>query len=249
MIVDGFTFYNELDMLELRLNELKDTVDLFVLVEMTKTFTGHDKPLTFAAARERFRKWPIRHVVVTDVPVADAWTREGWQRNAIVRGMEGVPDEAVVLISDVDEIPYHGAIPTELTDKSLAVFEQQFFYYTFNNRVKGKWKGTRAATASSVRAWTPQVIRNRGNTFVPNGGWHFSYMGGPDKISEKLQGFSHQEYNTPEFNNKEHILSVMHNGTDLFKRDQLMKMEVVPGDSHLPQYVRDNHDRFAAYFL
>ena len=37
MIYDCFTFFNELDILELRLQLLYDVVDKFVLVESTKT--------------------------------------------------------------------------------------------------------------------------------------------------------------------------------------------------------------------
>ena len=46
MIYDCFTFYNELDLLEIRLNVLNDVVDRFVLVEMNKTHMGDDKPFT-----------------------------------------------------------------------------------------------------------------------------------------------------------------------------------------------------------
>ena len=42
-VIDCFTFFNELNMLELRLEELHKTVDLFVLVEATKTHAGKQK--------------------------------------------------------------------------------------------------------------------------------------------------------------------------------------------------------------
>ena len=47
MIVDCFPFFNELDLLEIRLNILKDVVDKFVLVEASKTQTKLDKPFYF----------------------------------------------------------------------------------------------------------------------------------------------------------------------------------------------------------
>ena len=46
-IFDTFTFYNELDLLELRLNILGDVVDYFVINEATITFTGKTKPLYY----------------------------------------------------------------------------------------------------------------------------------------------------------------------------------------------------------
>ena len=43
MIVDCFTFFNELDLLEIRLKYLYDSVDYFIIVEADKTHNGEDK--------------------------------------------------------------------------------------------------------------------------------------------------------------------------------------------------------------
>ncbi|MBW2533223.1 MAG: glycosyl transferase GT17 family protein, partial [Deltaproteobacteria bacterium] len=40
MIYDCFPFFNELDLLKIRLEELRPVVDRFVLVEATRTFGG-----------------------------------------------------------------------------------------------------------------------------------------------------------------------------------------------------------------
>jgi beta-1,4-mannosyl-glycoprotein beta-1,4-N-acetylglucosaminyltransferase len=40
MIFDCFLFFNEFDMLRLRLKELEDVVDVFVLVESRHTVNG-----------------------------------------------------------------------------------------------------------------------------------------------------------------------------------------------------------------
>ena len=54
MIYDCFTFFNELDLLEIRLNILAEHVDRFVLVEANRTHTGITKPFFFEANRARF---------------------------------------------------------------------------------------------------------------------------------------------------------------------------------------------------
>lgn len=54
MIIDCFTFFNELDVLEIRLRELDGVVDRFVLVEATLTHQGKPKPLLYAENKERF---------------------------------------------------------------------------------------------------------------------------------------------------------------------------------------------------
>ena len=70
MIYDCFTFFNELDLLEIRLNVLKDVVDKFVLVESVKTFTGRDKELFFEKNKDRFAAFADRiiHLVVREFP-------------------------------------------------------------------------------------------------------------------------------------------------------------------------------------
>lgn len=69
-IYDVFTFFNELDLLEIRLNILDPYVDHFVIVEATETFSGNKKPLYFKENRERFKQWDhkIIHYVVDDTP-------------------------------------------------------------------------------------------------------------------------------------------------------------------------------------
>jgi len=69
-IYDCFMFFNELDILELRLRILDKFVDYFVLVEATKTKSGKKKPLYFKENKKRFKKWEkkIIHIVVDDMP-------------------------------------------------------------------------------------------------------------------------------------------------------------------------------------
>lgn len=115
VIYDCFSFFNELDLLEIRLNILKDVVDKFVVVEGSLTHTGKPKPLYFSENRSRFAAFDdkIIHVVVDDFPTPPigyserqaSWMREDWQRNGIARGLVGAKDDDVVMICDADEIP------------------------------------------------------------------------------------------------------------------------------------------------
>jgi hypothetical protein len=43
MIVDAFTFFNEKELVELRVKYLNDTVDCFLIVEADVTHTGKKK--------------------------------------------------------------------------------------------------------------------------------------------------------------------------------------------------------------
>jgi beta-1,4-mannosyl-glycoprotein beta-1,4-N-acetylglucosaminyltransferase len=69
-IYDSFLFFNELDILEIRLNELNDVVDYFILVESSITHQGTPKPFIFEENKERFKKFlnKIIHIKVEDTP-------------------------------------------------------------------------------------------------------------------------------------------------------------------------------------
>jgi len=53
-IIDSFLFFQELDLLEIRLRYLNDYVDFFVIVEACQTFTGKKKEYVFEKNKERF---------------------------------------------------------------------------------------------------------------------------------------------------------------------------------------------------
>lgn len=67
-IYDTFLFFNELDLLEIRLNYLADHVDKFVIVESCQTFTGNPKPFYYENNSERFKKFhdKIIHIKIKD---------------------------------------------------------------------------------------------------------------------------------------------------------------------------------------
>lgn len=69
-IYDIFTFFNELDLLEIRLDILGPYVDHFAIVEACETFSGIPKPLHFKENAERYKKWAhkIIYYVIDDVP-------------------------------------------------------------------------------------------------------------------------------------------------------------------------------------
>ena len=69
-IYDAFLFFNELDLLEIRLNLLNDYVDYFVISESDLTFSGKPKPLYYLENKDRFKQFEkkIIHQVLTDNP-------------------------------------------------------------------------------------------------------------------------------------------------------------------------------------
>ena len=69
-VFDSFIFFNELELLEMRLNILNDVVDYFVLTESPFTVSGNEKPLYYLENKDRFSKWndKIVHYVTEEIP-------------------------------------------------------------------------------------------------------------------------------------------------------------------------------------
>ncbi|MFN3875521.1 MAG: hypothetical protein ACK4L7_06380, partial [Flavobacteriales bacterium] len=162
MIIDCFTFFNELDLLEIRLRELDAVVDRFILVEATLTHQGRPKPLCYAQHADRFAQWhrKLTHVVVDRFPEArgGAWALEQHQRNRIIDGLKGIAPTDQVMISDVDEIPRPEAVLRAARTRGYRIFRQRMFYYYLtcvNDTQQGgsgyRWNGTVMIDGGMVR--------------------------------------------------------------------------------------------------
>jgi beta-1,4-mannosyl-glycoprotein beta-1,4-N-acetylglucosaminyltransferase len=152
MIYDCFTFFNELDILEIRLNILKNVVDKFVLVEATRTHQGKEKPLYFSDNKTRYKEFAdkIIHIVIDEYPPYEgksAWTLERYQRDMIAKGWKDCKKDDIILVSDVDEIPNPETILAYKDKPGVFVFRQSMYYYFINclnvsNGSNYKWDGT-----------------------------------------------------------------------------------------------------------
>ena len=169
MVYDCFTFFNELDLLEIRLNTLKDVVDCFVIAEATRTHRGKPKELFFEKNRERYASFldRIRYIVVDNLLSEEEvekdaynlpWANENRQRNALQKGVDGANDDDVVMLSDVDEIPRPEAVQyavAKLSKKCPSLrMELDFFnfYLNFHNYSYPTWKlGTQALRYGYIR--------------------------------------------------------------------------------------------------
>lgn len=143
-LFDCFVFFNELDILEIRLNTLDKLVNYFVLVESTHTFTGQEKPLIYAENKSRFDRFNDRiiHIIVDDMPAnaESTFVREGLQRSAIGRGLGDARPRDLVMVSDVDEIPKPEALKDALASAAgkITYFEADYYHFRLNWRLVGR---------------------------------------------------------------------------------------------------------------
>ncbi len=204
MVYDCIPFFNELDILKLRLNILNPLVDKFIIEEATVTFSGEPKELCFQKNKEMFREFlpKIEYIVVDDSP-ADVTThvRDNFQKNALEKGLKDASDKDVIILSDVDEIPNPRALAGIIRDfdpgKVYHLAQRMFYCFINMEEISGNllsitgefpdverkmWLGTKIFSKSSIPSGG--IIRLReAPTTAPNavrvadGGWHFGYMG------------------------------------------------------------------------
>jgi beta-1,4-mannosyl-glycoprotein beta-1,4-N-acetylglucosaminyltransferase len=241
MVYDCFLFYNELDVLKIRLEEMYPYVDHFVLLECTESFQGHPKPLYYEENKQLFEKYQdkIIHVVVKDhFPSVSPWPREFFQRNQILRGLKKASPQDIVILSDVDEI-LRGSdvarfIAPLLACQTKATVANQRFYRWYCNRLNADtpfWLGSVAVKAKFFRKTPPDKVWFHKAKYlaIHDVGWHFSNMGGLKTYIEKLAGFSHPEANTEENRDPKNIFNTIQ-----------ASLQLVPIDQSFPQILQDN---------
>ena len=105
-VYDCFTFYNEFELLELRLRALWDVVDGFVIVEANRKHNGESKNFLLRELYESSPKIRCVSVDLSNVPYGGTgdWSIENAQRNAIAYGLEDTAPDDLILIGDADEI-------------------------------------------------------------------------------------------------------------------------------------------------
>ena len=109
-VIDAFLYNGEVTVLDLRFQELDNSVDEFWIFEADYTFTGLSKELKFKN-HLKSHAWPlekIRYFPIYESPGTiseDPWENERFQRNFIGFHIHLCNSEDLIFLSDVDEIP------------------------------------------------------------------------------------------------------------------------------------------------
>lgn len=240
----------ELDLLEARMEILKDTVDFFVVAEADRTFSGHPKPLWYTLFKKRFERFHDRiiYIPVRDLPldVPSRWHREAYQREALLRGLLGACPGDLILVSDVDEIPKPEAIAWA-AQFDHAAFALKTYYYNLVSVSQQYLVGT-CAMKWGHSGLSPNQLRDQRHQWplYPEGAWHFSFMGDVAFIQHKIRCFSHSEYDTEEWLNEKRIENCIAHGIDPFERAEF-PLVYEPLNDTLPAYLLNNLEKYASW--
>jgi len=177
-IFDCFMYFDEEQILELRLNVLDEKVDFFVIVESIYNHRGDKRDLLFN--KNKFLKFSkkIIYLVSEQIPknvelinesddkkekdrkyIMNAIYRENAQRNLISKGIKNAGKDDLIMISDVDEIPKLESLDLKSIKDEIFIFKQHMFHYKYNLVLPNfKWTGTKAIKKKNLIS--PQWLRN-----------------------------------------------------------------------------------------
>ncbi|KAJ7690727.1 glycosyltransferase family 17 protein [Mycena rosella] len=203
-VIDAILMSTELDLLEIRMNELDPVVDRFYIIESNATFTGLPKETSFALNRQRFAKFQkkISYRLVPGYPLEPGQTAFDQEANTrdqmtkLIRShmAEFLPEtQSLVIMSDIDEIPSAHTIELLRT----CDFGQSIHLQLRNYVYSFEWLVGFTSWRASVHRWDRDTFYRHSqssNTILADAGWHCSYCFRtiPEYIT-KMRGFSHAD--------------------------------------------------------
>jgi hypothetical protein len=257
MIIDSFLYYNEADVADIRINELKDVVDKFIVLSGETTWRGNPNPHEFPAHLHE-----IADISVYKFPFPAGklfWDAERWMRNYMQRLVRRFGANDRVIFSDADEIARASVIQNLEAGRYALELDQ--YYYHFENYIRHhdcmfiapishlkamyemrfEWNRSSPGTPQP----NPRDQRRLARHFptIEGAGWEFSFFGDVEFIQNKIGNYSHAEINIPEYADAENIERRMRGDIDIIDRPK----EGAP-KGPLPQYVLDNKEKFARFW-
>ena len=229
MLIDAFTYFNEKELVELRLKYLDPIVDYFIIIESNITFTGKKKEWNFPhVLKTKLKKFShkiqyhqlnidINKIkneeswIIENVKGDDFWRIENFQRNYIKTACSNFSNNDILIISDLDEIPskkkLNFILSSDFKKISPIALEQHLFHLDCNFLRLESWRGSIVTTMQESNEHKPQKFRRLRNkiSHFTDGGWSFSSFGGYERVKEKIESYAHSEHNNDKFKSPEHI--------------------------------------------
>lgn len=265
-VIDSMLYFNEIELFCARYDLLKDSVDRFCIFEAGTTFTGLPKPGSFWVDLERIGfevdRSRVSYLLVDALPnreaaqasgqyanelqmlsgldagLASQWFKEHLSRELMKRTFVSEAQDAVILVSDIDEIPTPEAISkasrriTEDPDAIVSI-EMNDYVGSVGCDMGKVWEGTFAMTKQKAMTVCLSAVRTldartgkrscTGVVRVARGGWHFSSFGGRDTVQRKIMAWGHQELNRWDI--RVFLGANIALGKDIFGRDILSRMK------------------------
>ena len=264
-VYDLFLINTELDWLEIRLNDLNEEVDYFVILESDMTFQENPKPLHFQDNLSKFEPFhsKIIHRIVnftgSSLPAGDTWEHERFTRNALfTQALTSLSSEQapalgdVLVIGDIDEIPRLSTLTTlrNCAFPPRVTLRSHFYYYSFQWQHRGEqWAHPQATYFNGFKDTVkPEDLRTgKPHIELYNAAWHCSScMQTMQHLVNKIESFSHKGYNDPYILDRQRLLQKVRKGEDLFERETEV-FDRLDDNMDVPKYLlqEGNRQKFA----
>ena len=219
-IYDCFTFWNESELLDMRLKHLWHHVDYFVISEANLTYRGKEKSWNLEKLLAESLGWAKEKIIyikreidISSLEIARCryvgddynqkslfWLIEYLQRDSLLEGLSFAESNDVILVGDLDEFPCSHLFGSYLeyvsSNFSLFSLGMRSFGYYMNVEVSHYpdtlWLGTVMGKMENMT--TPQDWRNKRclNPWEGNLGYHFTWIG-KEAAKEKIKNTAHDE--------------------------------------------------------
>lgn len=219
-VYDVCMFFNENDLLEIRINEHWDFVKKFIIIESLQTHAGHEKPQNFDS--KRFEKYSdkIEYVLIDSLDELydnkhllapsffvkwaghkkeqiECWKRENLQTNYCIEVLKklNAKDEDWVLWGGLDEIVKSESM-LSLPPAPIYSFELKTYVYKLNIYFKDM-AGPLVSSYENYKKYLPSELRSSCVGFsnmVKDAGWHFTGLSKTkENLRDKYTSFSHSK--------------------------------------------------------
>ena len=179
----------------------------------------------------------------------DSFLRDFYEKEYVKKALMtlSLSDDDFCFISDLDEIWNPNALIDYSKDDVFKLKQDPYIYY-LNNRSNEDWTGwtgTIGTKFKNIKNNCLNHLRTRGKTkytIIKNGGWHFSFQGGADRVKNKIEAYSHQEINNDSIKSK--IADNVKGSKDIRGR----YIRFWKDESKLPKYLLENKEKYKEMF-
>jgi beta-1,4-mannosyl-glycoprotein beta-1,4-N-acetylglucosaminyltransferase len=272
MIYEVTLFSNELDILDLKLNELDGIVDKFVLVEHPYNYLRQPKRLAYNENKERFKKFHNKIIHIIDgLPYDNKLGLDlVWERNnssLIFDVLNRLDDKDFVLFTDSDALLKKEIVSnldlSRPTHFHVDWYESYFNYkllnvpFVWNVGIPAKYV-KQHGILESLKLTRGMALQSNDfkekHVVIKDAGYHFSKCGNIDDLLEHVKGHPHIERATnPLIANKELLqkrrdLGIMWDDMELLPPKPGI-FETIPYDpKNYPSYLNEHPEIYDSYF-
>lgn len=259
MIIDCTMFFNELDLLEIRLEEHNSFVDKFIIIEANSTHSNSSKEYILDQNYDRYKKFhnKIQYVKINlqdkykynivswnkSSNIAsnkELWSNENFQRNYALITLENdnTNDEDIIICSDLDEIIDYKTFvlaKEQLNRNDIIKCKQKHYAYKLNLYCGQDTAGPKILKYKTLKNIDISLLREYDIGKEIEGGWHFSFLSdNPENAYYKFKAFSHSYQN----------LDVTDPNLAVSKLKKCLIKEKIEIDQSFPKSIIDNLDRY-----